>query len=364
MSEAAKAASDHDPAKLDAFKAKLMPELGGAASMVISMLGDKLGLFKAMAGAGPLTPATLAARAGCVERPVREWLNAMAAAGWIDCDPTGASTAGPTYTLTPEQALVFADDDSEHNLQGFFQSTASMIFDLDDTAESFRTGNGVPWGNRHACLFCGTERFFRPGYLANIVDRWIPALDGVKERLEAGGTLADVGCGYGISTAILAEAFPNATFVGYDFHGPSIERAREHAAAHRLDNVTFEVATAKDFPGKDFDIIAFFDCLHDMGDPVGAMTHAHQALKPDGTVMVVEPFANDDLAENMTDVGRLFYSGSTCVCVPASLSQEVGAALGAQAGPARLREVALQAGFADLKQVMATGFNMVLQAHR
>ncbi len=348
-----------DGAKLEAFKAKLLPELGGAASMVIAMLGDKTGLFKAMAGAGPLTSDELAARTGCVERLVREWLNAMAAAGWIDCNPSG-----PTFTLTPEQAQVFADEDSPHNLQGFFLSTASMIHDLDHTADAFKTGAGVPWGNRHSCLFCGTERFFRPAYIANIVEHWIPALDGVRDVLERGARFADVGCGYGISTALLAEAFPASTFVGYDFHGPSIDRAREHAERHDLHNVHFEVATAKDYGDGDFDVVAFFDCLHDMGDPIGAMIHAKQSLNADGTVMIVEPFANDDLRDNLNPVGRLYYSGSTCVCVPASMSQEVGLALGAQAGEARLRAVALEAGFADLKRVMATEFNMVLQAHQ
>lgn len=346
-----------DQAKLDAFKAKLLPELGGAASMVMAMIGDKAGLFRAMAGAGPLTSAELAARAGCAERPVREWANALAAAGWIDCDP-----AGPTYTLSPEQALVFADEDSPHNLQGFFLSTASMIHDVDRTAQSFRDGRGVPWGDRHPCLFCGTERFFRPGYIANIVGQWIPALDGVQAKLEAGARLADVGCGYGISTVLMAAAFPNSEFVGFDFHPPSIERAREKASEMGLANVRFEVAAAKGYAEGGFDVIAFFDCLHDMGDPVGAMAHARQALKPDGCVMLVEPFAHDSLADNLTPVGRLFYSGSTCVCVPASLSQEVGLALGAQAGAGRLRAVALEAGFAALKPVVTSEFNMVLQA--
>ncbi|MGF1626586.1 MAG: class I SAM-dependent methyltransferase [Alphaproteobacteria bacterium] len=350
---------DVDLAKLDAFKRKLLPELGGAASMVVAMLGDKTGLFRAMAGAGPLTSTQLAGSTGCAERLVREWLNAMASAGWIDCDP-----AVPTYTLTPEQALVWADEESPHNMQGFFQSTASMIFDLDRTAEAFRTGKGVPWGDRHLCLFCGTERFFRPGYIANIVDHWIPALDGVQEKLEAGARFADVGCGYGISTVLLAEAFPNSTFVGYDFHAPSIDRAREKAAEMGLANTRFEVAAAKGYGERGFDVIAFFDCLHDMGDPVGAMAHARQALTPDGTVMLVEPFASDALADNLGPVSRLFYSGSTCVCVPASMSQEVGLALGAQAGAARLRAVALEAGFADLQPVMTSDFNMVLQAHQ
>lgn len=350
---------DVNMAKLDAFKARLLPELGGAASMVIAMLGDKAGLFKAMAGAGALTSHQLAERTGCHERMVREWLNAMASAGWIDCDPYA-----PTYMLTPEQAAVFADEDSEHNLQGFFLSTASMIHDLDRTAEAFSTGAGVPWGDRHSCLFCGTERFFRPGYIANIVDKWIPALDGVQDKLEAGASFADVGCGYGISTVLLAEAFPNSTFVGYDFHGPSIDRARAKADEMGLTNVRFAVAAAKGYPDRDFDVIAFFDCLHDMGDPVGAMAHARDALKPDGTVMLVEPFANDRLKDNMNPIGRLFYSGSTCVCTPASMSQEVGLALGAQAGPARLRAVAREAGFADLQTVMASDFNLVLQAHR
>ena len=350
-------AAQVDEAKLDAFKAKLLPELGGAASMVIAMLGDKTGLFKAMAGAGPLTSDELAARTDCVERLVREWLSAMAAAGWIDCDPSG-----PTFTLTPEQAQVFADEDSPHNLQGFFLSTASMIHDVDRTAEAFRTGAGVPWGDHHTCLFCGTERFFRPAYIANVIEHWIPALDGVKDTLGRGARFADVGCGYGISTSLLAEAFPASTFVGYDFHAPSIDRARENAERSGLTNVHFEVATAKDYGDGGFDVVAFFDCLHDMGDPVGALVHAKQALKTDGTVMIVEPFANDALQDNLTPIGRLYYSGSTCVCVPASMSQEVGLALGAQAGEGLLRAVALEAGFAELKCVMASEFNMVLQA--
>ncbi len=348
-----------DEAKLDAFKTRLMPELGGAASMVIAMIGDKTGLFKAMAGAGPITSAKLAERTGCAERMVREWLSALAAAGWIDCEPDQ-----PTFTLTPEQALVFADEDSPHNLQGFFMSTASMIHDLDRISEAFTTGAGVPWGDHHTCLFCGTERFFRPAYIANLVDQWIPALDGVQESLSRGARFADVGCGYGISTALLAEAFPASTFIGYDFHGPSIERAQANAEEAGLPNVSFEVATAKDYSGGDFDVIAFFDCLHDMGDPLGALIHAEQALAVDGSVMIVEPFANDSLRDNLTPVGRLYYSGSTCICVPASMSQEVGRALGAQAGEARFREIALEAGFTTLKRATASEFNMVLQAHR
>ena len=348
-----------DHAKLEEFRSRILPELGGAASMVIAMLGDKTGLFKAMVDAGPLTSTALANRSGCAERLVREWLNAMAAAGWIDCDPSV-----PTFELTSEQAAVFADDDSPHNLQGFFQSTASMIHDLDHTAEAFLTGDGVPWGDRHSCLFCGTERFFRPAYIANIVHHWIPAIHGLQAGLEAGIRVADVGCGYGISTIIMAQAFPRSSFIGYDFHSPSIDRARESADEAALTNIHFDVATAKGYREQDFDVVAFFDCLHDMGDPVGAMAHAHRALKPDGMVMLVEPFANDDLADNLTPVGRLYYSGSTCVCTPASMSQEVGLALGAQAGLARLRDVAVQAGFPDLIQATASEFNMVLYGRK
>lgn len=347
-----------DEKKLQTFvMEKVLPETAAAMSVVIAIIGDKLGLFKGMDGAGPLSPAGLAEKTATTERYVREWLSAMAAAGWIDYHPKDE-----TFELTPEQAMVFANDDSPYNLQGAFQIIGSAFRDHNLNVEAFKTGEGVAWGDHSQCLFSAVERFFRVKYVNQLVSKWLPALDGVVAKLEAGAKFADVGCGHAVTTLVMGKAFPNSEFVGYDFHAPSIERARELAAEEGLANLSFEVASAKDYPGRDFDIVGFFDCLHDMGDPVGACRHAKSSLKPDGTLMVVEPFAMDRLEDNFTPIGRLSYGASTCICTPASLSQEVGLGLGAQAGPARLRKVTEEAGFSSFRVAFETANNLILEA--
>jgi 2-polyprenyl-3-methyl-5-hydroxy-6-metoxy-1,4-benzoquinol methylase len=264
--------------------------------------------------------------------------------------------------MTAEQQAVFADENSPASMTGGYYAIASVFIDEAKITRAFQTGDGVSWGEHSDSLFCGTEKFFRPGYQANLVAEWLPALGGVIEKLEAGAKVADVGCGHGASTLVMAEAFPSSEFIGYDFHDASIEKANAHAQSSGLENVRFEVATAKDFPGGGYDLIAFFDCLHDMGDPVGGASHSRQALKPDGTLMLVEPFAHDELENNLNPVGRMFYSFSTMVCTPASLSQEVGLALGAQAGEKRLGEVVLAGGFSSFRRAAETPFNLILEA--
>ncbi len=347
-----------DENKLNAFMGQFVQDLGAALSVATVMLGDQLGLYKAMADGVPCTPAELAHRTGTDPRYVREWLSSQAASGYVHYD-----AGSETFALEPEQALALAQDDSPAFIPGAFQLAAALIKDEPRIAEAFRSGGGVGWHEHDRDLFCGTERFFRPGYLANLLSSWIPALDGVEDKLKAGALVADVGCGHGASTVILAEAFPRSEFVGYDYHAESIEQARaraEHAGVG--DRVSFEVATAKDFPGSGYDLVAMFDCLHDMGDPVGAARHVHHALAPDGTWMIVEPFAHDDLGENLNPVGRVFYSASTMVCTPASRDQEVGLALGAQAGETRLGEVVQEGGFSRFRRATETPFNLVLEA--
>ncbi|HZR80519.1 MAG TPA: class I SAM-dependent methyltransferase [Candidatus Binatia bacterium] len=345
-----------DEAKVQEFVGKAMGDLGSALTASLVVIGDRLGLYRAMAGAGPLTPAELAARTETVERCVREWLSAQAAAGYVEYDP-----ATGKYTLPDEHAVALADDDSPACvLGGFLGMTAAMKAEP-KVSQAFRHGHGVGWHEHDAELFIGTERFFRPGYNANLVSCWIPALDGVKEKLARGATVADVGCGHGASTIIMAKAFPRSRFVGFDYHGASIERARDRAErAGVADRVRFEVAAAKDFPGE-YDLVTFFDCLHDMGDPVGAATHVRSSLADGGTWMLVEPFAHDDVHANLNPVGRVFYSVSTLVCTQASLAQEVGAALGAQAGEKRLRDVCRQAGFGRFRRATETPFNLVFE---
>ncbi len=347
-----------DENKLNAFMGQFVQDLGAALSVATVMLGDQLGLYKAMADGAPCTPEELAQRTDTDPRYVREWLSSQAASGYVHYDADGE-----TFTLEPEQALALAQEDSPAFIPGAFQLAAALIKDEPRIAQAFRSGDGVGWHEHDHDLFCGTERFFRPGYLANLLSSWIPALDGVQDKLRAGALVADVGCGHGASTVILAEAFPRSEFVGYDYHAESIEHAR--AAAERAgvaDRVSFEVAHAKDFPGSGYDLVAMFDCLHDMGDPVGAARHVHHALAPDGSWMIVEPFAHDDLGENLNPVGRVFYSASTMVCTPASRDQEVGLALGAQAGEARLRDVVQQGGFSRFRRATETPFNLVLEA--
>ena len=292
---------------------------------------------------------------GTHERYVREWLSSQAASGFVTYD-----AVADAFSLTPEQTAVLADEDSPVNMTGGFYSLAAVYAGEPRLVEAFKTGKGVLWGDHCTCLFCGTERFFRPGYRGHLVGEWLPALDGVVAKLERGARVADVGCGHGASTFIMAAAFPNSEFVGIDFHAELVAHANGHAKA--FANVRFEQARAQDYAGKDFDLVTMFDALHDMGDPVGAAAHVRKSLKPDGTLMLVEPQAGDSLAENLNPVGRSFYAFSTAICVPASLGQEVGAALGAQAGEKRLGEVVRRGGFAKVRRAATTPFNMVLEA--
>jgi SAM-dependent methyltransferase len=347
-----------DMDKLHEFVGKMLGDLGGAMSVPTVRIGLRLGLFKALKE-GPATAAQLASRAGgLTERYVREWALAQAANGYIAYDP-----AGETFSLTPEQAMVFVERDSPVYLEGAFDLVAAMIEGEPKVEHSFRTGDGVRWGDSAGCLFCATGAFFRPGYVNNIVQSWIPALDGVEAKLKAGARVADVGCGVGFSTLLMAEAYPESRFVGFDFHEPSIEEARRHAAHHNLSGrVSFEVAKAKEINDGGFDLVTFFDCLHDMGDPRGCARHMRQILKEDGTWMVVEPIASDKPADNLNPVGRLYYNASTMICVPTSLDQEVGEGLGAQAGEKRLAEVIREGGFSRVRRATEGPFNMVLEA--
>jgi SAM-dependent methyltransferase len=347
-----------DEAKLNQFMGQMLSDLGGALSVSLVRIGDRLGLYKALHSDGPMTPAELATKAKVAERYVREWLSHQAASGYLSYDPgTGR------FTLPPEQALVFAEPDSPVYLTAGFDLAAVMMENEALVEPAFRTGKGVGWGNQSRCLFCTTARFFRPGYHNNLIASWLPALDGIVAKLERGAAVADVGCGHGVSTVIMAKAFPNSTFVGYDFHPGSVEQAKAHAAQHEVTaNTRFEVALASEFPGKDLDLVTFFDCLHDMGDPVGAARHVRQTLKPDGRWMIVEPAAGDRLEDNLNPVGRLYYAGSTLICVPTSLDQPVGAALGAQAGFAKLSSVISDGGFTQVRKATETPFNMILEA--
>ena len=345
-------------AKLDEFMGKMLNDMGAAASGAMVVIGDKLGLYKALAEAGPLTSAELATRTETTERYVREWLAAQAAAGYVEYQPQSG-----TYAMTAEQAQALADEKSPAFVAGAFEVIASMFKDEPKISEAFRSGRGVGWHEHSPCLFRGTERFFRAGYAAHLVSEWLPALEGVREKLERGARVADVGCGHGASTIVMARAFPNSTFTGFDYHEPSVERAREAACEAGVEPwCRFEVADSKSYPGSGYDLVAFFDCLHDMGDPVGVSRHVLESLDADGTWMIVEPNASDTVEGNLNPVGRIFYAASTMICVPASLSQEVGLALGAQAGTARLREVVLTGGFTRFRTATTTPFNLVLEA--
>jgi 2-polyprenyl-3-methyl-5-hydroxy-6-metoxy-1,4-benzoquinol methylase len=346
-----------DQKKLDAFLGQAVNDFGASASAVLVVIGDKLGLYKAMAGAGPLTPAALAARTGTHERYLREWLNCNAASGYVVYDP-----ATRTYRLPPEQALALADENSSAFIPGFYSVVEAMMKAEERIARNFKTGQGMGWGEHATCLFEGTERFLRPGYLANLTSRWLPALDGVEAKLDAGARVADVGCGAGASTVIMARAYPRSRFHGFDAHAHSIELARRRAAdAGVADRVQFEVARATDYPGTGYDLVAHFDCLHDMGDPNAAARYARKTIAPDGTWMIVEPFASDRVEENHNPLGRAFYAASTMLCVPNSLAGE-GVALGAQAGEARLRAVVTEGGFTRFRRASETPFNLVLEA--
>jgi SAM-dependent methyltransferase len=342
--------------KLQDFMTKLINDMGGAAMLANVILGDELGLYRAMADGEPTTPEQLAQKTGCNTRLVREWLSAHAAAGYVE-------HAEGTFRLPEEQAMALAQEDSPVYVAGGASVLASFFLDKDKVVRAMRGDGGLSWGDHHPCLFTGTERFFRPGYRAHLVAEWLPALEGVVPKLKRGAKVADVGCGHGASTVIMAQAFPASYFDGYDYHRMSIETAHRRAADAGVgDRVAFAVSSAKRFEGRDYDLICFFDCLHDMGDPVGAARHALAALKADGTVLLVEPFAGDALAENVNPVGRLYYAASTFVCTPNSLSQEVGLGLGAQAGEARLRSVFTEAGFTRFRRATQTPFNLVLEA--
>lgn len=345
-----------DEQRLHAFLGKAVGDLGAAISATLIQVGDELGFYKALA-AERLTPAELAERTDTHERYVREWLGNQAAGGYVDFDE-----ATGRYGLNEEQALCLADPHGPVDLAGAYSIVEAMFHAKERTLEHFRNGQGMEWGEHHPCLFHGTERFFRAGYNANLIGAWLPALEGVVEKLRSGGRAADVGCGHGASTILMAQSFPSAQFVGYDYHGPSIDVARQRAKAAGVTNASFEVADATGYEGKDFDLIAFFDCLHDMGDPVGALRHVRESMAKDGTCMLVEPFANDRLEDNLNPVGRLYFAASTMICTPASLDQEVGLALGAQAGEARLREVGKQAGLPRFRRATETPFNLILEA--
>jgi len=346
-----------DQGKFETLMGKALTDIGGALAVLMAHMGDKLGLYRVLQENGPGTSAEIAARAGLDERYVREWLSAVAAAGYLDYD-----AAAETFSLSPEAALIFAAEGDPRCLQGFFQAVKSVFDDEEKSTEAIRAGRGLGWGERSPCCFCGTDRFFRPGYAANLVEGWIPALTGIEDRLKAGARVADIGCGHGSSTVLMAQAYPNSTFTGFDFHAPSIEAARAKAAEAGVANASFEVAAAKDFPGGDYDLVCIFDAIHDMGDPAGAAAHIRRSLKPDGSFMVVEPLAGDSLTDNLHLLGQIFYSVSTCACVPASKAQEVGLALGAQAGEKRLAAVLREGGFASVRRAAQTDTNMVLEA--
>jgi ubiquinone/menaquinone biosynthesis C-methylase UbiE len=347
-----------DEAKLHALIGQMLGDLGGASSVAMVRIGDRLGLYKALHEGGGATCEALARRVKLDERYLREWLSHQAASGYLAYEPKTA-----TFSLLPEQAMVFAVEDSPVYMQGGFDAVAAMLENQPKVQAAFKTGGGVPWGDQATCMFCAVARFFRPGYVNNLVSQWLPALDGVVAKLERGAMVADVGCGHGWSTVLMAKAFPKSQFVGFDFHDGSIAEARAHAQKHAgVGNARFEVAKAKALPEKDFDLITCFDCLHDMGDPAGAAGHIRSALKPDGTWMVVEPMAGDRLEDNFNPVSRLYYAASTLVCVPTSKAQEVGSALGAQAGEKRLREVIGGAGFRSVRRATETPFNMILEA--
>lgn len=346
--------------KLDSLLARAIGDLSAGYGGVMISLGSKLGLFKAMSGAGPISAKELAARARCAERYVREWLNAQVAGGYVDYH-----AVSDTYELSPEQAMVLADEDSPVFIPNAWQVPASMWFDEEKAIEAFRTGRGVAWGDHDGRLSCGVAAFYRNAYRGSLLSEWLPALDGVVDRLEAGIVVADVGCGHGHSTVLLAQAFPQSRFHGFDTHSASIDEARRIAAdAGVADRVAFDVARAADYPGANYGLVCFFDCLHDLGDPVAAARHAARVLAPDGTVMLVEPFANDRVEDNLSPVARMYYAASTTVCCAHAISEGGSLVLGAQAGEARLADVFRKAGFTRFRRAAETPFNLILEARR
>jgi len=347
-----------DEARLNAFMGAFVNDLGAVMHAATIVVGDQLGLYKALAAGPPSTAEALAQRTETDARYLREWLSAQAASGYVEYDP-----ANDQFSMNAEQAFALAEEGSPAFVPGAFQIATAQFKAIPKMVQAFRTGLGLGWHEHDTALFHGTERFFRPGYAANLVDKWLPALEGVEAKLKRGARVADVGCGHGASTLIMAQAYPQSRFTGYDFHAPSIEIAKQSADRAGLNGrLNFEVASAKTYPGRGFDLVAVFDCLHDMGDPVGAATHVRETLNADGTWLIVEPFANDSLRANLNPVGRIFYSASTMICTPASRAQEVGLCLGAQAGEARTRDVVTRGGFSRFRRATETPFNLVYEA--
>jgi 2-polyprenyl-3-methyl-5-hydroxy-6-metoxy-1,4-benzoquinol methylase len=344
--------------KLHEFLGRAIVDFGAVFNAALVRIGDKLGLYKALGAGGPQTSAELAKRTGTNERYIREWLCNQAAGGYVTYDaPSGK------FYLSDEQSFTMADESSPVFLPGAFQVALAATKAESELAERFTTGQGLGWHEHHHELFVGTERFFRPGYAANLVSSWIPSLRGVDQKLKSGAKVADVGCGLGASTILMAQSYPNSEFAAFDYHEKSIETARQRAREAGVgDRIYFQVAKAKDYPGRDFDFVTFFDCLHDMGDPAGASAHVYSTLKKDGTWMIVEPFAGDKVEDNMNPIGRAFYGASALICTPASMAQEVGLALGAQAGEMRLREVVTSGGFTSFRRAAQTPFNLILEA--
>ena len=349
-------AEDFDETKLNELIGKVIGDVAGALSLFLSYIGDQAGVFAALDGAGRLTADELAAKTGYNRKYLHQWLGSMSAAGYVTLHGEDE-----TFSLSPEQALVFTREGQPACMQGFFQAVVSQYEANKLAVETFKSGKGRPWSDQTPCCFCGTDRFFRPGYAVNLVESWIPSLSGVEAKLKAGAKVADIGCGHGSSTILMAEAYPNSSFHGFDFHAPSIEEARGKAKAAGLGNVEFHVAMAQDYPGEGYDFACIFDALHDMGDPVGAARHIRSTLSPGGTFMLVEPLAGDAMADNMHPIGQIFYAFSTTVCTPASLAQDVGLGLGAQAGEKRLTAVLNEAGFTSVRRASETPTNMVLE---
>ncbi len=351
-------ATSIDESRLHDLLGRAIVDFGAVSIAPLVLIGDRLGLYRALASDGPATTAELAARTGTHERYVREWLNAQAASGYVRYRADEGR-----YELTPEQTLAFADEDSPAFIVGAFETTLAASRIVDKLTDAFRTGHGIGWHEHDHALFRGIERFFRSGYNGHLIPEWIPALDGVSTKLESGARVADIGCGHGVSTILMAQAFPASRFTGFDYHADSIATANERARRAGLgERCRFEVASAKDFPGSDYDLVTVFDALHDMGGPVGASRHVREALATDGSWMIVEPYASDRVEENLNPVGRAYYAGSTLICTPCSLAQEVGLALGAQAGEARMRAVVTSAGFTRFRRATQTPFNLVYEA--
>jgi len=346
-----------DQTKLEALVGQAVTDIGAAMNGALVLLGNDLGFWSTLAEGGPMTAALLADRTGVPEPYVDQWLSAQAASGYVQYDAKAR-----TFTLGPEQALVFADTDSPAYMSGGYHIVRSIYEDLPKIEDAIASGRGFGWHEHDRELFLGTEQFFRPGYRTYLTAEWLPALDGVEEKLRAGGTAADIGCGHGVSTTLMAKTYPASTFYGFDYHARSIERAREVAEEEGVaGNTVFETASAADYQSADYDLICFFDCLHDMGDPVGALKHARETLADDGTVMLVEPMAANSREDNLNPIGRVYYAASTMICTPSSLAQDVGAALGAQAGEERLRHVAEEAGFTRFRRATETPVNMVIE---